>query len=237
MDNTLEVIDLTKKYGKTVALDNISYKFTSGIYGILGPNGAGKSTFLNIVTAALDADKGIVNFNGKSIKKLKDDYRKKIAYVPQQQKLFEEFTGMQFMGYFAALKGIKGKDAMPLINQALENVNLTDAAYKKISAYSGGMKQRLLIAQSMLSDFDILILDEPTTGLDPEERIRVRKYIQKLSESKIILLATHIVSDVETVADTILMFGKGKIIKSGSVDELISHYNAENLEEVYMKVQ
>lgn len=211
MKNTLEISSLVKKYGKKTALDKVSYVFGNGIYGILGPNGAGKSTLMNIITTGIIADEGNVIYNGKDIKGNKE-YKKIIGYVPQQQRMYEEFTGKQYLGYFAALKGVKGKDVKKRINDVLRMVNLYDVANVKIKAYSGGMKQRILIAQAFMSDFEILILDEPTVGLDPEERERFKTMLKDLSKDKIIILATHIVSDLDDIADYIIHMKNGKIV-------------------------
>lgn len=211
MKNTLEISSLVKKYGKKTALDKVSYVFGNGIYGILGPNGAGKSTLMNIITTGIIADEGNVIYNGKDIKGNKE-YKKIIGYVPQQQRMYEEFTGKQYLGYFAALKGVKGKDVKKRIDDVLRMVNLYDVANVKIKAYSGGMKQRILIAQAFMSDFEILILDEPTVGLDPEERERFKTMLKDLSKDKIIILATHIVSDLDDIADYIIHMKNGKIV-------------------------
>lgn len=211
MKNTLEISSLVKKYGKKTALDKVSYVFGNGIYGILGPNGAGKSTLMNIITTGIIADEGNVIYNGKDIKG-NNEYKKIIGYVPQQQRMYEEFTGKQYLGYFAALKGVKGKDVKKRIDDVLRMVNLYDVANVKIKAYSGGMKQRILIAQAFMSDFEILILDEPTVGLDPEERERFKTMLKDLSKDKIIILATHIVSDLDDIADYIIHMKNGKIV-------------------------
>lgn len=211
MKNTLEISSLVKKYGKKTALDKVSYVFGNGIYGILGPNGAGKSTLMNIITTGIIADEGNVIYNGKDIKG-NNEYKKIIGYVPQQQRMYEEFTGKQYLGYFAALKGVKGKDVKKRIDDVLRMVNLYDVANVKIKAYSGGMKQRILIAQAFMSDFEILILDETTVGLDPEERERFKTMLKDLSMDKIIILATHIVSDLDDIADYIIHMKNGKIV-------------------------
>lgn len=211
MKNTLEISSLVKKYGKKTALDKVSYVFGNGIYGILGPNGAGKSTLMNIITTGIIADEGNVIYNGKDIKG-NNEYKKIIGYVPQQQRMYEEFTGKQYLGYFAALKGVKGKDVKKRIDDVLRTVNLYDVANVKIKAYSGGMKQRILIAQAFMADFEILILDEPTVGLDPEERERFKTMLKDLSKDKIIILATHIVSDLDDIADYIIHMKNGKIV-------------------------
>lgn len=166
---------------------------------------------MNIITTGIIADEGNVIYNGKDIKG-NNEYKKIIGYVPQQQRMYEEFTGKQYLGYFAALKGVKGKEVKKRIDDVLRMVNLYDVANVKIKAYSGGMKQRILIAQAFMADFEILILDEPTVGLDPEERERFKTMLKDLSKDKIIILATHIVSDLDDIADYIIHMKNGKIV-------------------------
>ena len=166
---TLEIKNISKTYNKgTVkALDNFSVTLTSGVYGLLGPNGAGKSTLMNIITDNLNSDSGEVLYEGEDIKKLGKDYRTVLGYMPQQQGLYDDFTLNRFLWYMAALKGLKKKEAKAKITSLLETVNQKDSAHKKLGSFSGGMKQRALIAQALLNDPEILILDEPTAGLDP----------------------------------------------------------------------
>lgn len=175
----LRLINIKKSYnnGKTFAVNDFSVRLTPGVYGLLGPNGAGKSTLMNIITDNLRADSGSVLLNGKDILTLGADYRDLLGYMPQQQGLYDDFTGEKFLWYMAALKGMKKRDARIQIERTLGLVNLTDDRYKKLKSYSGGMKQRILIAQALLNDPKILIMDEPTAGLDPKERIRIRNFI------------------------------------------------------------
>ena len=173
--STLEIRNISKTYkkGAVKALDNFNVVLTPGVYGLLGPNGAGKSTLMNIITDNLNADSGDILYDGENIKKLGKNYRSVLGYMPQQQGLYDDFTLNRFLWYMAALKGLKKKEAKKKISQLLERVNLTDAAHKKLGAFSGGMKQRALIAQALLNEPKILILDEPTAGLDPKERIKI----------------------------------------------------------------
>ena len=226
----LKLEHLSKTYGTVQALKDISYTFKPGIYGILGANGAGKSTMINLITDNVARDKGSAGgsilYDGQDILKLGSRFRGIIGYMPQQQGFYEDFSPKAFLRYMAEIKGIKGKNekgqtVKEQIDELLEAVNLTGVAYKKIGGFSGGMKQRVLLAQALLGDPDILILDEPTAGLDPKERIAIRNYIAELSRNKIILFATHVVSDIECIADYVLLLKKGEIIAMGTPVELI----------------
>ena len=226
----LQLEHLSKTYGTVQALKDISYTFKPGIYGILGANGAGKSTMINLITDNVARDKGSAGgsilYDGQDILKLGSRFRGIIGYMPQQQGFYEDFSPKAFLRYMAEIKGIKGKNekgqtVKEQIDELLEVVNLTGVAYKKIGGFSGGMKQRVLLAQALLGDPDILILDEPTAGLDPKERIAIRNYIAELSRNKIILFATHVVSDIECIADYVLLLKKGEIIAMGTPVELI----------------
>lgn len=219
----LDIKDISKSYvKKKKALSHINISFTPGVYGLLGPNGAGKSTLINIITDNIRADSGQVLYNGEDIYSLKERYRDIIGYMPQQQVLYDNFTGEEFLWYMAALKGIDKKIAKKRINELLNMVNLYSEKDKKVGSYSGGMKQRILIAQAMLNDPDILIMDEPTAGLDPSERIRIRNFLSTISENKIIILATHIVSDIESIAKEIIILRDGKVINAGKPETLLS---------------
>ena len=226
----LQLEHLSKTYGTVQALKDISYTFKPGIYGILGANGAGKSTMINLITDNVARDKGSAGgsilYDGQDILKLGSRFRGIIGYMPQQQGFYEDFSPKAFLRYMAEIKGIKGKNekgqtVKEQIDELLEVVNLTGVAYKKIGGFSGGMKQRVLLAQALLGYPDILILDEPTAGLDPKERIAIRNYIAELSRNKIILFATHVVSDIECIADYVLLLKKGEIIAMGTPVELI----------------
>ena len=226
----LQLEHLSKTYGTVQALKDISYTFKPGIYGILGANGAGKSTMINLITDNVARDKGSAGgsilYDGQDILKLGSRFRGIIGYMPQQQGFYEDFSPKAFLRYMAEIKGIKGKNekgqtVKEQIDELLEVVNLTGVAYKKIGGFSGGMKQRVLLAQALLGDPDILILDEPTAGLDPKERIAIRNYIAEVSRNKIILFATHVVSDIECIADYVLLLKKGEIIAMGTPVELI----------------
>jgi ABC-type multidrug transport system ATPase subunit len=231
----LELKNLKKTFGTVQALKGISYTFTPGIYGILGANGAGKSTMINLITDNIkrdSSDGGEIFYDGEDILKLGKNFRALIGYMPQQQGFYEDFSPKAFLKYMAEIKGIRGKDAEGRnvnrqIDDLLEVVNLTGVAYKKIGGFSGGMKQRVLLAQALLGSPKVLILDEPTAGLDPKERIGIRNYIAELSKDKIILFATHVVSDIECIADHVLMLKKGEIVVSGTPTELIEQLHGK----------
>lgn len=213
-------LNKTYKKGAVKALDDFSITLTPGVYGLLGPNGAGKSTLMNIITDNLNADSGDVIYNGENIKKLGKDFRAVLGYMPQQQGLYDDFTLNRFLWYMAALKGLKRKEAKEKITKLLETVNLTDSAHKKLGAFSGGMKQRALIAQALLNEPEILILDEPTAGLDPKERIRIRNFISEIAKDKIVLISTHVVSDIEFIAKEIILLKEGHLVSYDTCDNL-----------------
>lgn len=217
----LELIDLTKKYGNFTALDHMNITFTPGIYGILGANGAGKSTMMNLLTDNISRTGGQILFDGTDILKLGKDFRRVLGYMPQQQGFYEHMTAQTFLYYMAELKGIPKKQAAQEIEALLEVTNLSQVRHKKLGGYSGGMKQRVLLAQALLGDPKVVILDEPTAGLDPKERIRIRNFISSMSRNRIILLATHIVSDIESISDQILMMKKGQMVGIGAPGGLV----------------
>ena len=221
MELKLEGIQKSYQKKHVCAVKDFSMCFMPGVYGLLGPNGAGKSTLMNIITDNQKADKGTITWNGTPVQKLGADYRSVLGYMPQQQNLYDDFTGEQFLWYMSSLKGLKKKAAREKIEELLVVVNLVDERYKKIKSYSGGMKQRLLIAQALLNDPQILIMDEPTAGLDPKERVRIRNFISSISKDRIVLLATHIVSDVENIAKEIILMQKGEIIKIATPRKLV----------------
>lgn len=228
----LKINNLSKTYkkGAVKALDDFSITLTPGVYGLLGPNGAGKSTLMNIITDNLNADSGEVIYNGENIKKLGKDFRAVLGYMPQQQGLYDDFTLNRFLWYMAALKGLKRKEAKEKITKLLETVNLTDSAHKKLGAFSGGMKQRALIAQALLNEPEILILDEPTAGLDPKERIRIRNFISDIAEDKIVILATHVVSDIEFIAKEVILLKSGKLVACDNISELLKSVEDKTFE-------
>lgn len=228
--NKLKLVNVSKHYKSKLALNNVSCEFTPGIWGLLGPNGAGKSTMMNIIAGIVKADKdSTVLYNEAPISQLAKSYRSIIGYMPQQQNVFKDFTGARFLSYMAALKGIDTKAAKQLIARLLQRLDLADAAHRRIGGYSGGMKQRILLAQALLGNPEILILDEPTAGVDPKQRVIIKKLIKEISEDKIILLSTHIVSDIEKLADKIIFLKEGSITRQGTPDGLLAETDLESL--------
>lgn len=223
------IIDkVSKVYENKIAVDNISIKIEEGVYGLLGANGAGKTTLMRIICGILKPTKGKVSFDGIDVSE--ELYRAELGYLPQDFGYYPEFSGKDFLLYMAALKGLGKSQAIYKVNELLEYVFLSEVGKNKIKTYSGGMKQRLGIAQALLNDPKILILDEPTTGLDPKERVRFRDLISELGKNSIVILSTHIVSDVEQIADEILMMKDGKLIYKGKWD-----HEKGSLEKFYLQ--
>ena len=218
----LKLEHLTKRYGETVALRDLSISFTQGIYGLLGANGAGKSTLMNLITDNVKRDEGKICFEGEDILSLGDKFRAQLGYMPQQQGVYEQMTAENFVSYIGRLKGLKGRALRKQVEQTLELVNLSDVRHKKVGGFSGGMKQRVLLAQALLGDPKVLLLDEPTAGLDPRERVRIRNFIKELAQERIVLLATHIVSDIESIADQVLLLKKGELLRVDTPHNLIA---------------
>lgn len=204
---------LSKKYRGKYALKDFSATLENGVYGLLGTNGAGKTTLINLFMGIIKGDGGEIYIDGKDIRKMGADFLDNIGYLPQYPQFYRDFSVTEFLRYMCVLKGIDKDAGEKRIRELLETVNLTEAADKKVGALSGGMRQRLGIAQAMLSDPGILILDEPTAGLDPRERIRFRNLISKFSEDRIVILATHIVPDIEFIANKILLLHEGDLLK------------------------
>ena len=230
----LTIQNLTKIYGNKVALREFSYTFTPGIYGILGANGAGKSTLMNLITDNVKRDSGSILWNGTDILKLGREFRREVGYMPQQQGMYPDYSARDFLCYMAAVKELPRKESRRQIEELLEVVNLSDDAHKRLGGFSGGMRQRVLLAQALLGDPKILILDEPTAGLDPKERLRLRQYISDLAQNKIVFLTTHIVSDIESIANDVLLMKQGELVAHGAPDALIAAVHGQNLEDVYM---
>ena len=208
------IIDrISKQYKNHIAVDRVSARLHQGVYGLLGANGAGKTTLMRMLTGILTPTSGTITFDGMDV--TTEDYRGILGYLPQDFGYYPEFTAMDFLLYLAALKGIPKSQAKRRAKELLELVSLEDVSRKKIKTFSGGMKQRLGIAQALLNDPKLLILDEPTAGLDPKERVRFRNLIEQLGNDSIVLLSTHIVSDIEHIADEILLMRDGQLIFQG----------------------
>ena len=216
----LEVRSLNKKYGKVQALKNVSFKIDTGVYGLLGPNGAGKSTMIRIITGSMRASSGEVLYNGSRIRENEKAYKKILGYVPQRQGMYDSFTAARFLEHMVVLKELKRKEIPEEVERVLKIVGLQEDALRRLGGFSGGMKQRVLIAQALLGDPRIIILDEPTAGLDPKERIKIRNFISRIGENRTILLATHVVSDVESIAREILLLGDGVLKEKGTPSDV-----------------
>ena len=217
----LSIDRLTKHYGSKIAVDCVSATLKPGVYGLLGANGAGKTTLMRMMCAILESTSGEVFLDGKGIIEMGEDYRNLLGYLPQDFGYYPNYTAQEFLMYISALKGIPKNIAGKRAGELLEEVGLGDVAHKKVKTFSGGMKQRLGIAQALLNNPEILILDEPTSGLDPKERVRFRNLISDYAGDRIVILSTHIVSDIEAIADEVLLMKKGKFVLQGSVPELI----------------
>lgn len=208
----LQLQNLSKQYGTKCAVDNINIDLVPGVYGLLGANGAGKTTLMRMICGVLKPSSGSICLNGKAIQDLGEQYYTQLGYMPQDFGFYPDFTAREFMLYMSAVKGLDKKESKVRTEKLLSIVNLQNAANKKIRSYSGGMKQRLGIAQAQLNNPAILVLDEPTAGLDPKERVRFRNIISDFAKEKIVILSTHIVSDVSYIADTILMMKNGSFL-------------------------
>ncbi len=218
---------VTKQYKNKIAVDRVSLRLHPGVYGLLGANGAGKTTLMRMICGVLTPTGGEIKLDGTDVKE--EAYRDVLGYLPQDFGYYPDFSAQDFLLYIASLKGLPKRRAKEKTIELLKMVNLENEAKKKIKTFSGGMKQRLGIAQAVLNNPDVLILDEPTAGLDPKERIKFRNMIAELGKERIVLLSTHIVSDVEHIADKILMMKDGKIIYSGTFDAKMP------LEEFYLQ--
>ena len=218
----LSVDRLTKHYGRKIAVDCVSTVLQPGVYGLLGENGAGKTTFMRMLCAILESTSGEVFLDGREITSMGADYRDVLGYLPQEFGYYPNYKAEEFLRYMAALKGIPRDVAKKRVKELLEIVDLSDVKGKRMKTFSGGMKQRVGIAQAMLNNPKVLVLDEPTAGLDPNERIRFRNLISELAEDRLVLLSTHIVSDVEFIANRIMLMKSGKIFYQGTTEKLLS---------------
>ena len=217
----LKIESLSKKFGKKEALSDVNLELDSGIYGLLGDNGAGKSTLMRLLVGVDTPTRGHILYEGEDISQLKEKYRGLLGYMPQEFAVFPGFTAGEFLTYMGALKGLSKRELKEKIPRVLAFVNLEDVKDKKVSTFSGGMKRRVGIAQALLNDPKILILDEPTAGLDPGERIRFSNILSNMSKDKIILFSTHIISDIEAITKNIIILNDGKIRAKTTSDKLI----------------
>lgn len=232
----LEIKNLHKNYGDVQALNGVSVALDNGIYGILGPNGSGKSTLMNILTDNVKRSSGEILWDGKEILEQGEEYRKIVGYMPQEQICYPQFSVQEFLNYMALLKGldVKSPEVREQIDRLLEEVHLQDVRKKRIGTFSGGMKRRAVLAQALLGESKLLILDEPTAGLDPKERISMRNMIARLAKDKIVLLATHIASDIECIADRVLLLKKGRLIENANPFELMEQVQ-HHIKEVHIR--
>ncbi len=228
----LELQNVCKRFGQMKALDDVGYIFREGVYGLLGPNGAGKSTLMNLIVDNLRPDDGQILYDGRCTQEYGREFRRFFGYMPQQQKMYEGFTVLRFMYYLGTLKGIAGKELGNLAERALRRTNMWEDRGKRMGELSGGMRQRVLLAQAIMDEPPILLLDEPTAGLDPKERIRIRNLISEIGRNKIVIYATHVVSDVELIADRIIFIREGKIVEDGTPEELGHKYMGHVREEI-----
>lgn len=227
-ETNLCIDNITKKYQDRTVVEPISLKLTTGVYGLLGANGAGKTTLMRMICGILRPTSGQISLAGEPV--TSEAYRAMLGYLPQDFGYYPDFTGSEFLLYMAALKGLSKPQAREKSGELLKLVGLAEQSRKRIKTYSGGMKQRLGIAQALLNDPRLLVLDEPTAGLDPKERVRFRDLIARAGKSSIVLLSTHIVSDVEHIADSILMMKAGKLIYQGKWEE-----SRGDLEQFYLE--
>lgn len=232
----LKFDNLTKKFKDFTAVNHLNVTMTNGVYGLLGVNGAGKTTLMRMLCTLLKPTSGTITYNGNDIFDMDSDYRKLLGYLPQEFGFYPEFTVRDYLLYIASLKGIRPAVARKRVKELTAKVGLSNVANKKMKKLSGGMKRRAGIAQAMLNNPKILVLDEPTAGLDPNERIRFRNLISELSEERLVLLSTHIVSDIEYIANEIWLMKDGNIMHEGTADEIINSI-PENVWECFVEKQ
>ena len=221
----LTLSHVSKKYGKFLAIEDINLELDNGLYGLLAPNGAGKTTLIKMITTLLTPTEGEILYDGVQIQEMGENYRDLLGYLPQQFGYYKNNTPVQYLDYLAALKGIPKKESREIIKEKLALVGLSDVANKKMKKFSGGMLQRVGIAQALLNDPKILILDEPTAGLDPKERVRFRNIISSLSKDRIVILSTHIVSDIESIANKVILIKDKHLYQVDTVPDICNSLN------------
>ncbi|MDX8365547.1 ABC transporter ATP-binding protein [Cytobacillus sp. IB215665] len=219
----LTIENVTKQFGDKLAVNDVSFELTAGVYGFLGANGAGKTTLMRMLVTLINPTSGRILFDGKDVEVLGDEYRDNLGYLPQDIGLYKNFSAEKYLMYISAIKGIEQQAAKKKIDELLEVVNLSEHKKRKVGKFSGGMKQRLGIAQALLNDPKVLVVDEPTAGLDPKERIRFRNLLSSISKERIVLLSTHIVSDIEFIAKEIIVFKAGQLIQKDKPEELLEN--------------
>ena len=232
----LDIKHIQKKYKEVHALDDVSITLENGIYALLGPNGAGKSTLMKILCNQCQKDDGEVLYEGVDIRKDAKTYYRELGYAPQQQGLYDDFSGKRFLTYMSLLKDIPKALIDEEVMRVANCVNMAEHLHKKCKTYSGGMKQRILVANALLGNPHILLFDEPTAGLDPKERVSLRQVFEDLKKDHILLIATHVVSDVESIADEFIFLKKGKIVEQGTLQELYERNEKEHLEAIYLSL-
>ena len=223
----LSLNSLTKKYDALTAVKDVNLTMTSGVYGLLGVNGAGKTTLMRMICTLIRPSRGSITYDGKDIWEMEETYRRQLGYLPQDFGYYPDLTVTDYLMYIASIKGLRPAFAKSRINSLLERVGMIKAAKTKMRKLSGGMLRRVGIAQAILNDPKILILDEPTAGLDPNERIRFRNLISELAEDRLVLLSTHIVSDVEFIANEIILMNKGEFFFTGTAAEIVAAIGKE----------
>jgi ABC-type multidrug transport system ATPase subunit len=232
--NRLEIDGIAKSYRDLVALMPTSFALTPGITGLLGPNGAGKSTLMRIIATVTAPTSGGIRWNGTDVRRAPDVLRRQLGYLPQDAGVYPQLSADEFLRYVAALKGLPARAAARQIDALIGQLNLESARSRPLGGFSGGMRQRVGIAQALLGDPQLIVVDEPTVGLDPEERVRFRELITELGRERIVLLSTHIVSDVEVAARRIIILSHGRVCADGTPAEVIG--NHENLERAYLAI-
>lgn len=223
----LYIENVSKKFKDITAVDDVSLRITPGVWGLLGANGAGKTTLMRMIAGIMEPTSGEIRYNGIPIKDLKESYRDIFGYLPQEFGFYPEFTVKDYLEYVAALKGLTSNASKRKIDELLERLSLSHVKRKKIEKLSGGMKRRVGIAQALLNDPEVLILDEPTSGLDPGERVRFRKLLSEFAQDRIVLISTHIVSDVEFIATQNAIMKNGKLLSTGTTEELVQKLNGK----------